>query len=85
MPKTKLTLYVDEKTSRLAKKTAKLSGKSVSALVQEFFKHKAQARSDIDIDEPVMKWIGILKSKKGYKELREESLKERLKKYEDSD
>lgn len=78
MSKTKLTLYIDEKTGELAKKTAKLSGKSISALVQEFFRQKARTPSDIHIDAAVMKWIGVLKSKKAYKELREEILDERL-------
>ncbi len=85
MAKTKLTLYIDEETGRIAKRTAKLLGKSVSALVQEFFKQKARSYGDIDIDESVKKWTGIIRSKKSYKELRETIATERLKKYEDSD
>ncbi len=85
MPKRKLTLYIDEETGRIARKTAQLSGRSISVLVEGYFKSKGLARSKIEIDDAVKKWIGILEEKRGYKELRAEILDDRLKKYEHSD
>ena len=40
MSKAKLTLYIDEHTSKLAHSRAKLSGKSISTLVNEYFIQK---------------------------------------------
>lgn len=84
MSKKKLTLYIDEETGKLAKKTSKLSGKSISVLVEDFFKSKGQVQSEIEIDDAIHKWIGILKENRTYKELREDRLDERLKRYEGS-
>jgi hypothetical protein len=84
MAKKKLTLYVEEKTGKLAEKISRLSGKSISLLVEEFFKAKGQAQRVIEVDEAVAKWIGILKEQKTYKELRDAIIKDRLRKYESS-
>jgi hypothetical protein len=83
MPKEKLTLYMDEKSSRQAHELAESLGKSVSELVREY---TAEARRKLKITEvvpDVSKWIGILKTKKSYKKLRDEHIKGRLKRYED--
>jgi hypothetical protein len=85
MAKTKLTLYVDETISRLAHRRAKQSGKSVSALVGEFLAHREEAAKRGDIAESVTKWIGLLKSRKSYKQLREEHIEDRLRRHEGSD
>ncbi len=85
MSKRKLTLYIDEETGKLAKRTSRLSGKSISVLVEDYFKSKSQGRTKIEIDDAIRKWIGVLKEKRTYKELREDTLDDRLKKYEGSD
>jgi len=85
VPKRKLTLYIDEEAGKIARKTAQLSGRSISVLVEDYFKSRGQARNKIEIDDAVKKWIGILEEKRAYKELRAEILDDRLKEYEHSD
>ena len=85
MSKKKLTLYVEEEISKYAKRAAKLSGKSISTMVQEHFRQKGRTRREIELDDEVSKWIGLLGKQRSYKELREELHKERLRKYEGSD
>jgi predicted HicB family RNase H-like nuclease len=80
MSKAKLTLYVDEKISRLAHKTAKLSGKSISTMIKDFFLEKEKAA--LSVSPAVAKWIGLLKTKKSYKQLREQHIQSLLRKYE---
>jgi hypothetical protein len=82
MPKSKLTLYLDENITRLAHKTAKLSGKSISTMVREYFLQKEREARSKEISPSVSKWIGILKTKKHYKKLRDEYVDSRLQKYE---
>jgi len=85
MAKAKLTLYVDEKTSKLAHKTARLSGKSISTIVKEYFMNKQKEIRSKEISDSVSKWIGILDTKKTYKELRDEHIESRLRRYEGLD
>ncbi|MBI5194723.1 MAG: hypothetical protein HZA10_00205 [Nitrospirae bacterium] len=85
MPKSKLTLYMDEDITRLAHKTAKLTGKSVSVMVKEFFLQREKESQSKEISPFVSRWIGMLRTKKSYKALRDEHIASRLKKYEDTD
>ena len=85
MPKSKLTLYVDEDIVQSAHKTAKLSGKSISTMVKEYFVKKEKGARSKEISPSVFKWIGLLKTKKSYKELRDDHIASRLKKYENTD
>ncbi len=64
MSKSKLTLYMDEKITKLAHKTSRLSGKSISSMVQEYFIQKEKEIKSRDISPSVSKWIGTLKTKK---------------------
>ena len=82
MAKTKLTLYVDKETSELAKKIAAYKGKSVSELVSGYFTSEAYKINDLRISDSVSKWIGIIETDKTYKELKEEIITEKVKKYE---
>jgi Family of unknown function (DUF6364) len=84
MPKKeKLTLYMNEKSSRQAHELSELLGKSVSELVREYTAELAQKLKVTKVSPDVSKWIGILKTKKSYKKLRDENIKVRLKRYED--
>lgn len=85
MAKAKLTLYIDEAVSELAHKTAKLSGHSISGLVQNFFLRKGKTLREGEISPAVSALGGILKTKKSYSELRDELIRERLDKYESID
>ena len=82
MTKTKLTLYVDRETSELAKKIAAYRGKSVSELVSGYFTSEAYKINNLKISDSVSKWIGIIEIDKTYKELKEEILTDKIKKYE---
>ncbi len=82
MSKAKLTLYVDEDVARIAHKRAKLTGKSISGMVKEYFMQKEREARAEDISPSVSKWTGILKTKKSYKKLRDEHIDQKLKKYE---
>lgn len=82
MLKTKLTLYIDKDIGIMAKKTAKLSGKSISTMVKEYFISREIQTKNIEIPESVSKWIGIIGDDKSYKELRDKYIDGRLEKYE---
>ena len=82
MASKKLTLYVDEEISDLAKKVSRQSGKSVSSLVKDFILAKARKSEKLELPKSVSRWIGAVESEKTYKELREELTGDRLKKYE---
>lgn len=82
MSKTKLTLYIDEDINKLAHRRAKLSGKSISTLVKEYFVQKEKEIRSQEISDAVANWIGILDIQKTYKELREDHINSRLKRYE---
>lgn len=84
MPKTKLTLYVDKDTSKLAKNISKISGKSVSELFSDYFAEKAGKLAELTISDRVQKWVGIIESPKSYKELRDELVTNKIKKYIES-
>ena len=85
MPKVKLTLYIDEDVTKLAHKTAKLSGKSISTMVKDFFLRKERDSHSSNISDSVSKWIGILKTGKTYKQLKDDYIDSRLQKYENTD
>lgn len=68
MSKTKLTLYIDKKVRDKAKKISRITGKSIP---------------NFKISEKVSHWVGIAESDKDYKELRDEVIYEKTKKYED--
>jgi hypothetical protein len=84
MSKEKLTLYMDERTSRLAHRVAKSLGKSVSELVREYTLRMYHEIQSEDISPFIAKWIGALRTRKSYKSLRDEISNERLKRYENS-
>lgn len=81
--KEKLTLYMNEKSNRQAHELAQLLGKSVSELVREYTVELSQKLKVKKISPGVSKWVGILKTNKSYKQLRDEYIKARLKRYED--
>ena len=81
--KEKLTLYMDEKSSRTAHELAESLGKSVSELVREYTAESRRKLKVTKIAPEVSKWIGILKTKKSYKKLRDDHITARLKRYED--
>ncbi len=85
MTKAKLTLYVDEDVSELAHKTAKLSGQSISRLVQNFFLRKGRMMRETEISPSISAVAGTLRTKKTYSELRDELVQARLDKYEGLD
>ena len=85
MSKAKLTLYMDKKASTLAHKRARLSGKSISSLVKEYFIQKEKDAKARDIPDSIAKWIGVLKVRKTYRVLRDEQIGSRLKRYESLD
>lgn len=82
MSKSKLTLYMPEEISRLAHRIAKLTGKSISTMVKEFFIKEEKKAKSTSISPSVSKWIGALEANKSYKELRDELTEAELKKYE---
>lgn len=83
MAKSKLTLYMPEEISKLAHRKAKLSGKSISNMVKEFFIKEEKKAKSIEISPSVSKWIGVLETGKSYKALRDEQIEAKLQKYED--
>jgi uncharacterized protein YutE (UPF0331/DUF86 family) len=83
MAKEKLTLYVDEKTSRMAHEVASTLGKSVSELVREYIVHMYQQIDSDEISPAVAKWIGAVKTRKAYKTLRDQVTQDRIRRYED--
>ena len=83
MSREKLTLYIDKKTSRMAHQVADSLGKSVSELVREFTGKMYREIESGEISPAISKWIGVLKTKKGYKPLRDQIRNDRLKRYED--
>jgi len=85
MSKTKLTLYIDKEVSDKAKKISRISGKSISKLVTDFLNKQDLENNSFKISEKVSRWAGIAVSNKDYKELRDEVINEKIKKYEDSD
>ena len=84
MSKTKLTLYVDKEVSERAKKISRITGKSVSNIVTDFINKQDLKINDFKISEKVSKWAGFAKSDKDYKELRDEVVEDKVKKYEDT-
>jgi len=85
MPKAKLTLYMDEDITKLAHKTARLSGESISNMVKKYFIKREKKTRSGEIPDAVSKWIGMLKTKKTYKKLKDEYIDSRLRKYENID
>ena len=83
MSKEKLTLYMDQEISRMAHEVAGSLGKSVSELVREFTVKTYQEIESGEISPSISKWIGILKTRKGYKPLRDQIIRNRLQRYED--
>ncbi len=78
MTKTKLTLYVDKSISKKAKKISNISGKSISSMVSDYFNYKEEQFLKYKISESVNKWIGIAKTDKTYKELRDELISDKI-------
>ena len=67
----------------MAHKVADSLGKSVSELVREFTAKMYREIEWGEISASISKWIGVLKTKKGYKPLRDQIINDRLKRYED--
>ncbi|MCL4385586.1 MAG: DUF6364 family protein [Actinobacteria bacterium] len=82
MPKTKLTLYVDKETVDLAKKISAYKGKSISEMVSSYLNSEASKINNLKVSDAVSKWIGVVKTDKTYKELKEEIITEKIEKYE---
>jgi Family of unknown function (DUF6364) len=82
MSKEKLTLYVDQKTSRMAHRVASTLGKSISELVREYMLRIFRQIEAGEISPSVSRWIGAIKSKKTYKSLRDEMISDRVRRYE---
>lgn len=85
MAKEKLTLYVEEEVSAAAHQIAKTSGRSISAMVEDFLKQRNGDQSGKSVPKNVSRWIGFLRTKKTYRQLRKEHLESRRKRYEGSD
>ena len=81
MPKGKLTLSVDKEVNQLAHRTARLSGKSISTLLKEYLLQEERKINSHEVSPSVAKWIDLLKTSKTYKELREEQIGFKIKKY----
>lgn len=84
MSKTKLTLYIEEEIGRIAHKTARLSGKSISNMVGDYFVKKSKMAAEPEISPAIADWVGILHTKKTYRKLRDDLISARLKKYENT-
>ena len=78
MTKTKLTLYVNKDISEKAKKISNISGRSISAMVSDYFNYKEEEFLKHKISESINKWIGIAKTDKTYKELRDELISDKI-------
>jgi len=85
MSKEKLTLYMDQKTSRMAHEVASKLGKSVSELVREYTVRIYHQLEEGAVSPSVSKWIGAIKTKKQYKVLRDELAADRMRRYENTD
>lgn len=85
MSKEKLTLYMDKKTSRMAHQASATLGKSISELVREFTVRLHREIESGHISPEVSRWIGVLRTRKSYKSLREEHIESQSKRYEDLD
>ena len=83
MAKEKLTLYMDKETARMAHQVAGALGKSVSELVREYTIRMHREIESGKTSPEVSKWIGVLRSKKSYKQLREEHIRSVWQRYED--
>ncbi len=81
MGKEKLTLYMDRETARKAHQVAGSLEKSVSELVREYTLRIHQEIGSVRTSPEVSKWIGVLKSKKSYKQLRDEHVRSVWKRY----
>jgi hypothetical protein len=64
---------------------SKIMGKSISNLVTDFINEQYPVNQEFKISEKVSKWAGFASSDKDYKELRDEVIKDKLERYEDSD
>ncbi len=76
---------MDKDITKLAHKTARMSGKSISTIVKEYFVQKDKSIRPDEVSPLVSRWFGVLKTGKPYKKLRDDHIKSRLKKYEDTD
>lgn len=82
MGKVKLTLYMEEDTSKIAHRRARMMGKSISTIVKEYFLQKEKKAMSKEISDAVAEWVGVLSTVKTYKQLRNEIIVARLKRYE---
>jgi hypothetical protein len=81
--KKKLTLYIDEEISDLAREIANLTGKSISILVKEFFIEMAKKTKKFQIEPSLNKWVGIINTSEDYKSSRDKYIiDDRIEKYE---
>jgi hypothetical protein len=80
---TKLTLTLDDKVIRKAKSYAKAEGRSVSELVESYFKSLtgAEDKSPVDLSPSVKSLMGSFKAPKGF-EYKDILQKEKLRKHE---
>lgn len=81
MSKGKLTLSLDKEMNQLAHRTARLSGKSISTLLKEYLLQEERKIQSRQVSSSIEKWIGLLKTSKTYKELREEQIGFKIEKY----
>lgn len=83
MKKIKLTLSIDEELIKKARAISKIKDTSISSMFSEYIESKDSDNHNSKISEKVSRWIGIAKSEKSYKELRDEKFNDELNKYED--
>jgi hypothetical protein len=83
MKKIKLTLSIDEELIKKARAISKINDTSISSMFSEYIESKDSDNHNSKISEKVSRWIGIAKSEKSYKELRDEKFNDELNKYED--
>jgi len=85
MSKTKLTLYIDTEVIDRAKRMSKIMGKSISGLVTDYINEQYSISNDFKISEKVSKWAGFANSDKGYRQLRDEVIEDKMERYEGTD
>lgn len=66
------------------KKISRITGKSISNIVTDFINEQDLDMNNFQISEKVSKWAGFAKSDKDYKQLRDEVIEDKIKKYENT-
>jgi len=76
-----ISIQFDAETYKIAEGLARLTKKSIPEMIKEMIKTKSRVSSP-GISNSVKKIIGIIKTDKDYKELRDMIIDEKIEKYE---